>query len=79
MGWVAPEIVYVVDEEAVRQTVIALETYEARLSLWQNAYDELSASSEEYARDMETRWRKALSDLSALEARHKKELRRALS
>lgn len=78
-GWVAPEISYVANEEFAQKNVAAIETYQERLSLWQDAYFELSRESEAYATDMEARWRKALSDLNAMEKRHKQELRRARS
>ncbi len=78
-GWVAPQIAYVASEEFSQETTESIEGYEERLSMWQEAYFELSRESEAYAKTMETRWRKALSDLNSLEKRHKRELRRARS
>ena len=78
-GWVAPEISYVLNEEAERQTIIALETYEEKLILWQNAYDELYQKAENYRLDMESRWAKVMQEIRDMETAHKKELRAARS
>ena len=78
-GWVAPEISYVLNEEAERQTIIALETYEEKLTLWQNAYEELYRKAETYRLDMESRWARVMQEIRDMEVAHKKELRAARS
>ena len=78
-GWVAPEISYVLNEEAERQTIIALETYEEKLILWQNAYDELYQKAESYRLDMESRWIRVMRDIEDMKTMHKKELKAARS
>jgi len=65
------------NEEAARQTVIALETYEEKLALWQGAYDELYAKAEAYRLDSESRRARMASELKALEAAYNAELKAA--
>lgn len=76
-GWIAPEISYVLNEEAERQTIIAIETYEEKLILWQNAYDELYQKAENYRLDMESRWTRVMRDIEDMKTMHKKELKAA--
>lgn len=78
-GWIAPEIVYVLNEEAERQTIIALETYEEKLELWRDAYDTLYGKAEAYRADMEARWARVMRDIGDMRAAHGKALRAAES
>ena len=78
-GWVAPEISYVLNEEAERQTIIAIETYEEKLILWQNAYEELYRKAEAYRLDMESRWARVMQEIRDMEVAHKQELKAARS
>lgn len=78
-GWTAPKTFYVLDEEAERQTIIALETYEERLSIWRSAYEELYQKAETYRLDMESRWARVLREIEDMKTIHRKELSEAKS
>lgn len=76
-GWVAPEISFILNEEAERQTVTALETYEEQLEVWQRAYDELYDKTETYRADTEARWVRVMKNIKEMETAHAAEVKAA--